>query len=140
VVVATRKHILDTDFSAEKNVIVASIDKDYKQVPNLLFYNYHSMHLNLSLIEEAEAVRFFFMQMLMGDSSDNVVGIKGVGDKKADKILGSGNAFTYLRRAYEAYKVAYRGKASYMFRMNAAMLRLVDEGIAVPDEDEFDVL
>lgn len=138
VVVATRKHILDTDFSADKNVIVASIDKDYKQVPNLLFYNYHSMHLNLSLIEEAEAVRFFFMQMLMGDSSDNVVGIRGVGEKKADKILGSGNAFTYLRRAYQAYKDAYKGKASQMFRMNAAMLRLVDEGIAVPDEDEFD--
>ena len=74
----------------------------------------------------------------MGDSSDNVVGIKGVGEKKADNILGSGNAFTYLRRAYEAYKTAYKSKASQMFRMNAAMLRLVEDGIAVPDEDEFD--
>lgn len=136
-VVATRKAILSTDFTGEKSVIVASIDKDYKQVPNLLFYNYHSMHLNLSLIEEAEAVRFFFMQMLMGDSSDNVMGIKGVGDKKADKILGSGNAFTYLRRTYAEYVKAFKGKASYHFRLNASMLKLVEEGITVPSEDEF---
>lgn len=139
VVVATRKKILDTDFDGTKNVIVASIDKDYKQVADLYFYNYHHYHLNLKYIEANEAVRFFYKQMLMGDGADNIEGVSGIGKKKADDILGESSEYGYFRRAYGKYVEFFGRRSREMWVMNKTMLRLVDEGIDTPNEDDFNV-
>jgi DNA polymerase-1 len=39
----------------------------------------------------SQADRWFFYQLLMGDVADNIPGIKGVGPKKAEKILSKGS-------------------------------------------------
>ncbi len=66
-------------------IIVATFDKDLKQIPNITFYNmkYHKMET----ISEFDADRNFYIQMLMGDAGDNIPGIKGIGKKGAPKIL-----------------------------------------------------
>lgn len=40
---------------------------------------------------EEDAKKFLYLQMLMGDSTDGIPGIEGVGPKKAEKILGDVN-------------------------------------------------
>ena len=39
------------------------------------------------MVSEEEAIKFFYTQLLMGDRVDNIPGIRGIGNKKADKIL-----------------------------------------------------
>lgn len=64
--------------------IVVSIDKDLKCIPG--------KHLNIKKnefldIDEEYATRFFYQQLLKGDSTDNIPGIPGVGEVKAEKVL-----------------------------------------------------
>lgn len=64
--------------------IVASIDKDLRQIHG----PHYEWHKDSKFNINAEASdRWFWLQMLMGDSADNIPGIKGVGPKTADKLL-----------------------------------------------------
>ena len=57
-------------------VMIVSIDKDYKQFPCLM-YNYHYKHQEILDISEDEAMYNFYEQMIMGDTADNVNYFKG---------------------------------------------------------------
>ena len=66
-------------------------------------------------ISSKEADLYFWSQMLIGDSSDNIKGVKGIGVKKADKILESTKSPKIaVARAYiksnqkEDYKINYQ--------------------------------
>jgi len=78
--VAMRAHELGLD-----NVVLAFIDKDLKCIGGTWF-NYNKMIIE-GFINETDAFRFFYKQMLVGDKTDNIFGIKGVGDVKAGKLL-----------------------------------------------------
>jgi 5'-3' exonuclease len=67
-----------------KNVIIASSDKDFKQLPCEIYSTYHWKR---ETITKAEALRNLWTQVLTGDSVDNIKGAKGVGPKKAYAIL-----------------------------------------------------
>lgn len=64
--------------------ILASDDKDLKQVPGLHFNLRTRIHTEVT---NKQARHSFWMQMLTGDATDNIPGIKGIGPKKAEKIL-----------------------------------------------------
>jgi DNA polymerase-1 len=68
-----------------ENVILAYIDKDLKIIGGQSF-DYGTMTMR-EYITPLEADRFFWKQMLTGDVTDNIHGIKGVGKVKADKLL-----------------------------------------------------
>jgi DNA polymerase I len=73
--------------SCWEDTIICSSDKDLKQIPGKL------LNITSSTIEEIseqEAAYFLKYQMLMGDSTDNVKGIPGMGEKKAQKYLQEG--------------------------------------------------
>jgi len=38
-------------------------------------------------VTEEQGLRNFYTQMLTGDRTDNIIGLKGIGPKKAEKIL-----------------------------------------------------
>lgn len=64
--------------------IIASIDKDLLMVPG------HHYNLNkevTSYVTPEEGLRTFYKQILTGDSTDDIPGIKGIGPKTAEKIL-----------------------------------------------------
>ena len=68
----------------EEDTVIATIDKDLRIVSG--------WHFNLNThvkdkVTDQEGDRFFYKQMLMGDKVDNIIGIRGVGPKKADKAL-----------------------------------------------------
>tara|TARA_R110000868_G_scaffold342828_1_gene603787 strand:- start:167 stop:856 length:690 start_codon:yes stop_codon:yes gene_type:complete len=66
------------------SAIIASIDKDFLQVP---CWHYNTNRNTLVSVEEFEGLVFFYTQILMGDKADNIFGIKGVGPVKAAKLL-----------------------------------------------------
>ena len=74
---------------------------------------YCGKHYNLAKqiiedINEDWADNFYWKQILMGDSVDNIPGIEGIGPKKADKILeGKKDKEERKQAVIEAYKVAY---------------------------------
>ena len=76
--IATRATELGPD------AIIASIDKDFLQVP---CWHYNLKRKTLVKVEEFEGLVFFYTQILMGDKADNIFGIKGVGPVKAGKLL-----------------------------------------------------
>jgi len=77
--------------------VICSLDKDLRMIPG----NHYSFeisgtsslgkkwvkpaeHVNVS---EDTAIRNFYYQVLVGDSTDNIKGVKGIGPKKANFIL-----------------------------------------------------
>ena len=67
-------------------VMIVSIDKDYKQFPCLM-YNYHYKHQEILDISEDQAMYNFYEQMIMGDTADNVNYFKGKGKRFAEKYF-----------------------------------------------------
>ena len=93
------------------NVMIVSIDKDYKQFPALI-YNYHYKHKVILDISEEEAMFNFYEQMIIGDGADNVQYFKGKGKVFAGKwFKGCETKYQYTRRMYELFKQEYKGKA-----------------------------
>lgn len=64
--------------------IVATIDKDLDQVPGL---HYDYAKKVFYTVSEEDAERFFWIQTLAGDGTDNIPGCPGLGLKKAAKII-----------------------------------------------------
>ena len=64
--------------------VIATIDKDLKQVP-CHCYNWYKRTFEKPSEDEADF--FFYKQILKGDPTDGFGGCKGIGEKRADKIL-----------------------------------------------------
>ena len=75
-----------TDEFGRDEVMIVSIDKDYKQFPALI-YNYHYKHKVILNISEQEALYNFYEQCIVGDTADNVNYFKGKGKKFAEKYF-----------------------------------------------------
>ena len=67
-----------------KDAIVISVDKDMMQLP---CDHYNPRNGVYKTVSDFDGLKFFYTQILTGDSSDNIKGIYGVGPKKAAKIL-----------------------------------------------------
>jgi 5'-3' exonuclease len=109
------------------NVIIVSIDKDYKQFPCLM-YNYHFKHKVIYDITEQEALYNFYEQMIIGDTADNVNYCKGYGKKYAEKYLDDCESkYSYVRKIYELFKIIYKGKARQKYVECWNLLKLKTE-------------
>ena len=119
-VVATHKYLKDNFPLTE--VILAVNDKDYKTFPVTIYDLYHGRFGDVSNITEKEANYNFWVQMLMGDSSDGVKAIPNVGMVKAKKLL----EFTYdpFITVYREYYRVYGRKSRENFIKSYLLLRL----------------
>jgi 5'-3' exonuclease len=87
------------------NTIIVSIDKDFKQVPCLLF---NPSKDEWSDIDDWSGTLSFYTQMLVGDTVDNIKGVWKVGPAKAKKILdGATTELELWQRCLEAYEGDY---------------------------------
>lgn len=68
----------------EDGCIIISIDKDFNQVPG---WHYNFVKQDKYYVTAQDGLRFFYKQILTGDRVDNIIGIKGVGEVKATKML-----------------------------------------------------
>tara|TARA_R110000737_G_scaffold99420_2_gene133377 strand:- start:868 stop:1581 length:714 start_codon:yes stop_codon:yes gene_type:complete len=106
------------------NVMIVSIDKDYKQFPALI-YNYHYKHKEVLNISEEEALYNFYEQMIIGDTADNVNYFKGKGKKYAEKYLSDCNTkYQYTRKMLELFQEKYKSKASQKYAECYHLLKL----------------
>lgn len=82
------------DKQMKEKTIICSPDKDVlKQTPGT-HYNYRwSKESRGSWVTttKEEAEKFLWQQVLMGDSTDSIPGLPGVGEAKAKKVIGSVN-------------------------------------------------
>lgn len=92
-----------------KTPILVTIDKDIDQVPG---YHYNWNKEEMRYIPPFEACRSFYKQLLMGDNSDNIPGLAGVGDKTADKILANCKTEKDLHKATRDMYVKHHGEAA----------------------------
>lgn len=115
------------------DVVLATIDKDLRQI-GCPMYNYHPSHRCIEEYTPEAAMYAKYYQLLVGDSSDDINYTKGIGVKKAEKILaGATTPFGYLRRIYAVYKQMHKGKARERFMYNALLVGL-NKRTAIPEE------
>tara|TARA_R110002012_G_scaffold101623_1_gene240902 strand:- start:1531 stop:2304 length:774 start_codon:yes stop_codon:yes gene_type:complete len=137
-IVATWWSILSSPLLDLENdiVIISSFDKDFKTVPCVFFDYYHS-RMSLEVISEESANRFFFSQMIEGDTADNIKGIPRKGKAAAKKALdGVTSTFGMRRKVYDMYKEKFGKKARREYEKNFLMLYLRRDGVATPAEFE----
>ncbi|MCI4437343.1 MAG: hypothetical protein JHC33_11110 [Ignisphaera sp.] len=78
-------------FNPDKYILCA-VDKDVLySLPGRHFNYYSSIQHNIPMrfieVDEITALKHHYRQVLTGDAGDNIIGLKGVGPKTADKIL-----------------------------------------------------
>jgi hypothetical protein len=111
------------DYKDLCTTIIASIDKDLDQVPG---WHYSYNKAIKYWVSELEAQRNFWTQMLVGDSSDNIVGIEGVGKKGAEKLLKDCTTAKEMWEVVaEQYHKAYGERASDMLCEQGRLLHLL---------------
>jgi len=122
------------------NGIICTNDKDLLQVPGN-FYNITKK--NSFKLEPAEAYTNFWKQMLMGDVSDNVKCIYGIGPKGAEKILKGLDESSMRHRVFGIYVDKFgEYEGIIKFYENYRMLRLLDtyEDFNEPEVIKIDTL
>lgn len=95
---------IDPDLS-----IICTVDKDLLMIPG---WHYNIRKETTMFLNEEEAITNFYCQLITGDSTDNIPGLKGYGDKypfkKARKYLeGSKDEEEMYKRALAAYEKSY---------------------------------
>jgi len=121
------------------DTIICSLDKDLLQVPGRHFsweINGKGWTRPDTFIEqtELEGLRLFYKQCLKGDTSDNVKGIEGLGEKKASKLLADCHSHKEL---FNQVRDLYGNDEEFI--MNASVLwilRSLDDNW----KDRFDAL
>ena len=82
--------------------VVASIDKDMLQIKGM---HYNTRKRKFTHMDGFDGLHFFYKQILMGDSADNIIGLKGIGPVKAeDRLQGcrtEGDLWEAVVREYE---------------------------------------
>ncbi len=68
----------------KEHTIICSIDKDLLQIPGKHF---NFVKEEFYDIDYYEGLKHFYKQCLTGDRADNIKGVAGIGDKRADKLL-----------------------------------------------------
>ena len=82
---------------------IVSIDKDLDQVAG---WHYNFVKHEEYYVTEEQGLRNLFTQVLTGDRIDNIIGLKGIGPKKAEKLLKDCKT---EREYYDACLKAYDG-------------------------------
>jgi len=86
--------------------VIATIDKDLNTIPGK---HYNFVKCEWNDVDEDEAQFNFYKQLAMGDTTDNITGVPGIGPKKAEKALQPyyGNELKLYEAVYGLYKDAY---------------------------------
>ncbi len=85
------------------HTVLCSIDKDLDQIPGK---HYDFVKEVFYEVSHESALRFFYLQLLTGDSTDNIPGLRNVGPVASRKILaGLTKEREYLLACIKAYRL-----------------------------------
>ena len=107
-----------------ENTVLVTTDKDLNQVPGWHF-NFHTKEFTYISLEEA--MRFFWTQMLVGDSADNIPGVRGIGVVSGRSLLETCKTQKqYQDKVHEQYILKYGEEEGHeRFLETFSMLRLL---------------
>jgi len=101
------------------NNIVVHEDKDLLQIPGV-----HIFRGNLIVITQLDAFLFLMKQLLMGDNTDNITAIKGIGKKISKKIINDNNIIDIVGIILDKYIEQYGNLGLETFYKNYKLLNL----------------
>ncbi len=112
--------------------VISSPDKDVKQIPGR-FYDFKKVPVQgsevpvVATVTAEQAHRNFWMSVLTGDTTDNVKGVPGLGDKKATALLDTAMDPTLQYRqlalgAYVKYFGNHYGKIIFQETVDTIMM------------------
>lgn len=95
--------VLGILMTKDPDSIIVSKDKDLLTIPGNHF-RIHKPEDGIVTVNENEADHFFYIQCITGDTTDGYSGIKGIGPKRAEKLLsGCTTKVEYWRAIVSAY-------------------------------------
>ena len=109
--------------------LIVSIDKDFMQVPG---WHYNFVKKVKKEVTLEDGLRFFYKQILMGDSADNIKGIHRVGEVTATKMLAE------LKTEQEFYACCLEAMGAERVLENGRLLwlrRTADQMWEPPNEE-----
>ena len=105
-------------FSKEdEETVIVSIDKDLLQIPGLHYNFVKDLFITITAFQ---GIYNLYMQMLTGDAVDTIKGVKGIGPKKAAKLLEN---CTNEQQMYEVVRAAYKDDVDML--LNCQLLWLL---------------
>ena len=112
----------------KEEYVICGIDKDLLQIPG---HHYNYGKDTWQLINEEEALHNLYIQCLTGDATDNIPGLKGIGPKKAEKIL----AGVPLSRQWNKIKATWKehGQTIKQLELSHKLLRMLTTWIEYED-------
>lgn len=107
---------------AGRGHIVCSIDKDLRCIPGKY---YHMQKEKLEIISEADAKRFYYEQLLMGDPTDKIPGVPGIGPVSAGEFLMYCKTDEeYRREVVNIYKASFDDQWRDYLLSNGKMIHI----------------
>lgn len=95
--------------------IICTTDKDLDMISG---NHYNWRKEELYKVTQPEADKFFMKQLLMGDATDNIQGVPGIGPKKADRIIDEAENMSDLYwLILETYALHYEKPFETMMEM-----------------------
>ena len=120
--------------------IICAVDKDVLYSLEGRHFNYYtSAKYNIDMkwieVDKETAMKHHYKQVLMGDAGDNIIGLRGIGPRKADAILAE---CTTPEECQEAVKQAYEdaGRSIMDFLVNMRLVSM-NQAEYFPDTDEY---
>ena len=115
----------------DHELIIAGIDKDLLQIPGK-HYNYGNDSWLLVHPEVAE--KTLWLQVLTGDSTDNIQGLPGIGPKKAEAILAEHSIDKYPFVVLAAYIKKFGVRVGTLkFSETTNLIMMLPEGKSTPE-------
>ncbi len=109
------------------NSICVSPDKDLDQIDG---WHYNPTKEELYYVDSFQAAKCFWTQMLVGDKTDNIYGILGIGPVRAAQLLADLNSDDRMRqRVWDMYVESFGSRAAERFDENMGLLKLLREKI-----------
>jgi 5'-3' exonuclease len=105
--------------AANADRVVISVDKDLDCIAG---FHYNPRKQLLYDVNPEVANKFYWQQILMGDSVDNIPGIPGIGPKKAEKILEG--VTCYEEAVCQAYDNHYGEEGYSYLLLNARLIHI----------------
>lgn len=113
----------------DKSTVICSIDKDLNMIPG---WHYNIRTKEQYFVSLDEANKMFFWQMLVGDGTDNIPGIKGMGKVRSSKLLDplTGDMAAMKEAVWNYYVRDYGNeKAGMAWNECARLLWMAREGV-----------
>jgi|LWDU01.1.fsa_nt_gi 5'-3' exonuclease len=112
-----------------EDTAIATIDKDLLMVAGR-HYNY--VKKEWQTVTPEGGTKFFYKQMLMGDKVDNIPGIRGIGPKKAEKLLDETKREDWDKLIEEKYEEFFGEGWFKRMVQNTQLLWMIQTDVLMP--------